>query len=178
MFENVTCDPILVDSTSVTLGLWDTSGQEELEKLRLLNYPNTDVFLFCYSVGDRASFESITKIWLPEVKQHCSNTPFLLVGTNTDLRKQSKAKTISHEEGVAKGKEIHAVSYLEVSARNMEGLTELFEAASRVVLKKEVKNNKFSSLMNSLRKKSNSKYVIRYLLYLHHRREKVTETDQ
>ncbi|KAI2571538.1 RHOJ isoform 1 [Pan troglodytes] len=32
------------------LGLYDTAGQEDYNQLRPLSYPNTDVFLICFSV--------------------------------------------------------------------------------------------------------------------------------
>ena len=56
----------------VNLGLWDTAGQEEYNRLRPLAYPNCDVFLIAFSVVDPASwtnaykkvFQSLSK-WYP-----------------------------------------------------------------------------------------------------------------
>lgn len=42
-----------------TLTLFDTAGQEEYDRLRPLSYPNTSIFLICYSVVNLDSFESI-----------------------------------------------------------------------------------------------------------------------
>ena len=50
------------------LGFWDTAGQEDYDKLRPLSYPQTDVFLTCFSVINRTSFENISKKWEPESK--------------------------------------------------------------------------------------------------------------
>lgn len=42
-----------------TLGLFDTAGQEDYDRLRPLSYPQTDVFLICFSVNSPASFENV-----------------------------------------------------------------------------------------------------------------------
>jgi GTPase SAR1 family protein len=45
----------------VNLGLWDTAGQEEYNRLRPLAYPNSDVFLIIFSVVDPASWTNAYK---------------------------------------------------------------------------------------------------------------------
>lgn len=42
---------MVVDGIQVSLGLWDTAGQEDYDRLRPLSYPQTDVFLICFSVA-------------------------------------------------------------------------------------------------------------------------------
>ena len=64
----------------VSLGLWDTAGQEDYDRLRPLSYPQTDVFLICFSVVSPSSFENVTSKWCPEIKHHCADAPILLVG--------------------------------------------------------------------------------------------------
>lgn len=49
----------MVDDVPYNLGLWDTAGQEEYDRLRALCYPQTDVFLMCFSVVDQCSFDNI-----------------------------------------------------------------------------------------------------------------------
>ena len=49
-------------------------------------YPQTNVFLICFSTANPASFENVKAKWLPEVKSHCPNVPIMLVGTQMDLR--------------------------------------------------------------------------------------------
>merc|ERR1712224_711449 len=72
-------------------GLWDTAGQEDYDRLRPLSYPNTDVFIVCYSIISPTSLENVGNKWLPEIRHHCPNSPFLLVGTKSDLRKDARA---------------------------------------------------------------------------------------
>jgi len=52
----------------VKLWLWDTAGQDEYKRLRSLSYPNTDVFLICFSMTDPKSFSHALNKWLPEIQ--------------------------------------------------------------------------------------------------------------
>lgn len=49
----------MIGGEPYTLGLFDTAGQEDYDRLRPLSYPQTDVFLVCFSVVAPASFENI-----------------------------------------------------------------------------------------------------------------------
>lgn len=49
----------VVDGKTVHLQLWDTAGQEEYDRLRSLSFPDTEVFLVCFSISDPASFQNI-----------------------------------------------------------------------------------------------------------------------
>ena len=46
------------------LGLWDTGGGEDYWRLRPLSYPETDVFLVCFSIGSEDSFENVRLVCL------------------------------------------------------------------------------------------------------------------
>ena len=58
---------------------------------RPLSYPDTHVFIVCFSVVNPESFENVKK-WILEIDQFCPNIPYLIVGTQTDLR--SDANTL------------------------------------------------------------------------------------
>ena len=73
-------DNYSVDGKPINLGLWDTAGQEDYNRLRALSYPQTDVFLACFSIISSASFENVKAKWYPEIHQHCPNVPIILVG--------------------------------------------------------------------------------------------------
>ncbi|GFS60237.1 cdc42 homolog [Trichonephila inaurata madagascariensis] len=129
---------VMIGGEPYTLGLFDTAGQEDYDRLRPLSYPQTDVFLVCFSVVSPSSFENVKEKWVPEITHHCQKTPFLLVGTQIDLRDdgvtveklaKNKQKPITYEQGEKLAKELKAVKYVECSALTQKGLKNVFDEA-------------------------------------------------
>uniref|UniRef100_A0A3Q0T5D1 Rho-related GTP-binding protein RhoG n=1 Tax=Amphilophus citrinellus TaxID=61819 RepID=A0A3Q0T5D1_AMPCI len=142
VFDNYSAN-VIVDGKPVNLGLWDTPGEEGYDRLRLLAYPQTDVFLICFSLVIPTSYENIRHKWYPEVKNHSPKAPIILVGTKLDLRddKDTIAKLekdnlspITYPQGLSMSKETGCVKYLECSALTQRGLKTVFDEAVRVAL--------------------------------------------
>jgi Ras-related C3 botulinum toxin substrate 1 len=140
VFDNFTTG-VEVDGNHINFALWDTAGQEEYSRLRALSYPETDVFLLCFSVVSPPSFDNIKTKWFPEVDHHCPEAKKILVGTKIDLRNDKKIleelkgeKLPTTEMGENVAKEIQAKAYLECSAYTQEGLKRVFEEAIRTVI--------------------------------------------
>jgi Ras-related C3 botulinum toxin substrate 1 len=142
VFDNYTSN-IVVDNVKVSLGLWDTAGQEDYDRLRPLSYPQTDVFVLCFSVISPTSYTNITNKWMPEIRHHCPDTPVILCGTKIDLREdrdfvnqlqKQNLQSIKREQGQRLCKKIRAFKYVECSALTQKGLKQVFDDAVRSVL--------------------------------------------
>ncbi|KAJ1885383.1 Rho GTPase [Kickxella alabastrina] len=129
---------VMIGEDPYTLGLFDTAGQEDYDRLRPLSYPQTDVFLVCFSVISQASFENVKEKWFPEVHHHCPGVPCLIVGTQVDLREDNATKArlaknrqqvITYDQGEKLSRELNAVKYVECSALTQKGLKNVFDEA-------------------------------------------------
>lgn len=129
---------VMIGGDPYTLGLFDTAGQEDYDRLRPLSYPQTDVFLVCFSVVSPASHENVKEKWVPEITHHCPRTPFLLVGTQSDLRDdpamieklaKNKQKPVTKASAEKLAELLRAVKYVECSALTQEGLKNVFDEA-------------------------------------------------
>ncbi|CAG9761501.1 unnamed protein product [Ceutorhynchus assimilis] len=141
VFENYSAN-VMVDGIPFLLNLWDTAGQEDYDRLRPLSYPQTDVFLFCFSLVRPISYDHIRTKWFTEAKHHCPNVPIILVGTQQDLREDRRpgdniGEILTYPQGVALAKDINAVKYMECSALTQVGLKDVFDEAIRAVLRPE-----------------------------------------
>ena len=125
---------IIVDNVKISLGLWDTAGQEDYDRLRPLSYPQTDVFVLCFSVISSTSFTNITNKWMPEIRHHCPDKPIILCGTKIDLREdreyvnqlqKQNIQLIKREQGQRLCKKIRAFKYVECSALTQKGLKQV-----------------------------------------------------
>ena len=115
------------------------TGQEDYDRLRPLSYPQTDVFLVCFSVTSPASFENVKEKWFPEVHHHCPGVPCLIVGTQIDLRDdpqvleklaRQKQRPVTPDQGERLARELGAVKYVECSALTQKGLKNVFDEVS------------------------------------------------
>lgn len=142
VFDNYSSQ-VSVDNRTVSLNLWDTAGQEEYDRLRTLSYPQTNVFIICFSISSPPSYENVKHKWHPEVTHHCPSVPILLVGTKSDLRndadvlkklKEQNQAPISQQQGHALARQIQAVKYMECSALSQDGIKDVFADAVRAFL--------------------------------------------
>jgi len=143
VFDNYVVN-LTAGDQNIELGLWDTAGQEEYDRLRPLSYANANVFLLCFSVVSPVSFENVTAKWYPELMHFCPEVPFILVGTKMDVRNDesevSKLRSqgqypITTTQGLELAKKLGAIRYMECSAKTQENLKDVFDEAVRSVLR-------------------------------------------
>ncbi|KAG7163459.1 Rho-related GTP-binding protein RhoU-like, partial [Homarus americanus] len=112
--------------------------QDDFDSLRPLCYPQTDVFLVCFSVVSPTSFHNVREKWLPELRQHNPRAPIVLVGTQSDLRTdvkvlidlaQYREQPVSEVAARRLAHQIGAVGYVESSALTQRNLKEVFDQA-------------------------------------------------
>ncbi|XP_007069533.2 rho-related GTP-binding protein RhoF [Chelonia mydas] len=131
----------------VQINLWNTAGQEDYDRLRPLSYTGAHVILMCFDVTSPNSFSQssvlLASIWYPEVNHFCKGIPIMLVGCKTDLRKdevllrrlhEDQLEPITYHKAEAMAREVHAVTYLECSAKYQENITNIFMEASSAAL--------------------------------------------
>jgi small GTP-binding protein len=159
IFDNYTLD-LSVGEKSKRFNLFDTAGQEDFEQLRKFSYPNTDVFIVCYSIDSMNSFENVETIWIPEILKFCQNAPFILVATKSDLREDQKKLEemqrrneviVEHKDGLRLAKKTRAANYVECSALKKHNIKEVFDAAIAAA----VEHDKSSKSHLLLKTKSN-----------------------
>ncbi|OAY71529.1 Rac-like GTP-binding protein RAC1 [Ananas comosus] len=136
VFDNFSAN-VVVDGCTVNLGLWDTAGQEDYNRLRPLSYRGADVFLLAFSLISKASYEN----WIPELTHYAPGVPMILVGTKLDLRDDKQffvdhpgAVPITTAQGEELRKLIGAPAYIECSSKTQQNIKGVFDAAIKVVL--------------------------------------------
>ncbi|VAH09022.1 unnamed protein product [Triticum turgidum subsp. durum] len=161
VFDNFSAN-VVVDGSTVNLGLWDTAGQEDYNRLRPLSYRGADVFLLAFSLISKASYENILvlirkleiliiNVEFPGVKLRLDMMIFglsliksIFFGSSPiyrDLRDDEQffvdhpgAVPISTAQGEELKKVIGATTYVECSSKTQQNIKAVFDAAIKVVL--------------------------------------------
>lgn len=140
VFENYVAS-MMFGPEGIILGMWDTAGQEDYDRLRPLSYPQTDVFIVSFAIDSPASLANVQEKWIPEVLHHAPGSKIMLAGLKADLRddewtksqmRKKGEKPVSYENAMHTARRIGALAYVECSARTNEGISSLFEVATEL----------------------------------------------
>ncbi|KAL4503311.1 hypothetical protein ABPG72_000917 [Tetrahymena utriculariae] len=139
---------VKIDKKTVQLGIWDTAGQEEYNRLRPLSYSNTDVFLIVFSVVDPESFDNALKKWYPELQQVQPKSLKIFVGNKIDLLESEENKKKSSKNAPINSQQVKQIvnelgcEYFECSAKLDQGIKEIFQKSIQDVIQFKQKNQK------------------------------------
>lgn len=125
-----------------TISVWDTVGSDDYDRLRPLSYPQTKLFLVCFSVTNRGSFDSVSQKWIPEIRHHNPETKWVLVGTKSDLR--SEHGVVTHKEAQTLVERMEGSDYLECSSLNQRDVSMVFEKAVAAITAKPKRKGFFN----------------------------------
>lgn len=148
VFENTGVE-VYMDGVQISLGLWDTAGNDNFKLIRPRSYAQADVVLLCYSVANPNSLANVQHKWMAEVRENLPKVPVLVVATQTDLREVGtyRGSCISAAEGKRMAHEVHAKGYLECSSLSNRGVQQVFECAVRTAVnqaRKQARRRMFS----------------------------------
>lgn len=145
MFPQLYSKNIMFGDIAINLQLWDTAGQESYRKLRPLSYSQADVFVIIFSLVNLITLQDVLNIWVPEIKEHCPGTPYLLVGTKKEIRDNfqehrdeylSKGyEPIQTSIGIETKEKIQAEEYFECETYDYESISQVFNSAIKIVFK-------------------------------------------
>merc|ERR1711934_548588 len=125
-----------------SLQLWDTAGQEEYAEARKSCYEGTSILLIGFSLVEPDSLANVAATWEAEAKlDKLRGAPRLLVGLKADLKNDDKIKEdlakrneepVTEEAAKKMADKIEAKGYFETSAKNNQGVQELFAEAIKL----------------------------------------------
>ncbi|XP_071160584.1 uncharacterized protein [Mytilus edulis] len=123
--------------------LLDTLEQETSTATIQTICSDADVFVVCYSAVQPQSFKNVKEKWLPRIRNFMGDIPFVLVATQTDLRKnpavlkqlQNKGlKPVSQNEGYALSKRTDYACYVECAPHMERKVKQVIDKAISSVL--------------------------------------------
>ena len=150
---------LFYEDKTIRLILWDTAGQERFRSLIPSYLKNADCIVIVFDLSNKNSFISLNH-WLESAKDNTiEGTIFLICGNKSDLKEK---RAVTNEE-INQYIEKNDLLYVECSARNGEGIKELFNTIAKSLgeanfAKSEYINIEFNSKENNQTDKSN--YII------------------
>ncbi|KAH0576692.1 Rab1a [Spironucleus salmonicida] len=108
------------DNLTVTLQLWDTAGEEKYQSVSTTYFRGAHAVFIVYDVSSKQSFDNVQK-WIKQAKSAADSANLILIGNKADLEKQ-----VPTEEAQSYA-DSNQMLFLEVSAKNNEGIKAAFE---------------------------------------------------
>jgi GTPase SAR1 family protein len=94
------------------------------------------VILLCFPVDKIRALGDIRTRWQEEIDEYAPDAALVLVGTKADMR-DGNSECIAEQDVQVLLSELSGEGYFEVSARNVQGVYDLFKFAAEIGLKKK-----------------------------------------
>ncbi len=107
---------------TITLGIWDTSGDPKFRKIAEGCIANSRIVFFVFAVNRKNSFREVKKLWTEYKEIIEPDAKIYLIGNGLD----KLDKQVSREEGKIFAERAD-MTYLEMSVRDEVGVSELIE---------------------------------------------------
>ena len=129
---------LTLNENIIQFDIWDTAGQELFRAVNKIFYVDANIVILVYDVTNKNSFYELKNYWYNEIlKNGEKNVIFGIAGNKNDLYHNEDIK----EEEVRKwANEINSIFYL-TSAKNKNGIDELFNELGQKYINKEFQNN-------------------------------------
>lgn len=138
---------VQLDECVVRLQIWDTAGQERFRSMAPMYYRSASCGILCYDITSEASFRAMHS-WLLELQENLDQDILIhIVGTKLDLVNQDPScREVPFETCVAyaskylsRNGEDGAEACHEISAKDDEGVREVFEVITRKLMLRRAK---------------------------------------
>jgi small GTP-binding protein len=126
------------DNVTVKLQIWDVAGQSRFQILRPMYYRGSSGGLLVFDVTRRRTF-IVLEEWLDELYKAINKTiPLVLVANKTDLPDRVVEPSEGREFAAR-----HEMPYIESSAKTGEGIVDIFQNLSEVLVTNREKGNNY-----------------------------------
>ena len=127
-----------IDKNSVKITVFDTAGQEKYKGIVKSFYNKANGILLTFDLSNKESFSRLD-YWVEELKEHIvSNELYILLVGN---KKDKKEREVTFEEAQQYAENNNFGGYFEVSAKDGEGINEMFINVAKGSLKKILNKN-------------------------------------
>ena len=127
-----------IDKNSVKITVFDTAGQEKYKGIVKSFYNKANGILLTFDLSNKESFSRLD-YWVEELKEHiASNELYILLVGN---KKDKKEREVTFEEAQQYAENNNFGGYFEVSAKDGEGINEMFINVAKGSLKKILNKN-------------------------------------
>ena len=118
-----------------TLQIWDLGGQVRFRDLAISYFKGARLAIAVFDISSRYTMDRLDE-WIVHLYESVPNCPLVFVGNKSDLRHifRESRPLVSMEEGIEFAARYNS-PFLEASAKDGSGVTDLFDVVAQVLKK-------------------------------------------